>query len=106
VWRNTATGDVGVWLGNGVNAPTTIGMIGAAVDPAWVIKGVEDLSGNGKADIVWRHTNGDVAGWLGNGLTLGATGVIAGVPSAEWVIAGVGDLDGNGTADVVWRHSN
>ena len=34
------------------------------------------------------------------GLTLGATGIIAGV-ATEWVIAGLIDLDGNGKDDIV-----
>jgi hypothetical protein len=34
-----------------------MGVIATAVDPAWVIKGVGDLSGDGKDDIVWRHSN-------------------------------------------------
>jgi hypothetical protein len=48
---------------------------------------VVDLEGDGKDDIMWRNTaNGNVAGWLGNGLTLGPTGVIAGGVALEWEI--------------------
>lgn len=31
VWRNTSTGDVAVWLGNGVDPPTTTGVIAGSV---------------------------------------------------------------------------
>ena len=106
VLRNTDTGDVAGWQGNGVNAPTTTGIIATGVDAAWSIQGVGDLDGDGKADIVWRRRNGDVAGWLGNGLTLGQTGIIATGVDAAWSIQGVGDLSGDGKADIVWRHTN
>ena len=103
VLRNTDTGDVAVWQGNGVNAPTTTGVIAEEVSAAWVIAGIGDLDGNGKADIVWRNTaTGDVGVWLMNGLRLGSTGVIAGAVPAAWVIKGVGDLNGDGKADIVW----
>jgi hypothetical protein len=105
IWRNTDTGDVGVWLGNGVNAPTTLGVLAKAVEAPWVIMGVGDLNGDGKADIVWRNTDTrDVAGWLMNGLTIGSTGVLAGAVSAVWGIADIGDLGGDGRADIVWRN--
>jgi hypothetical protein len=67
---------------------------------------IEDVDGDGKDDIVWQHTNGDVAVWLGNGLTLGATGIIATGVDAAWTIRGVGDVSGDGKADIVWRHTN
>ena len=66
-----------------------------------------DISGDGKADVVLRNTStGDVGVWLGNGLTLGATGIIASAVPAEWVIADLGDLDGDGKADVVLRNTS
>jgi len=72
---------VAVWLGNGVNAPTTQGVIGGA-PLVWTIAGIGDTDGDGKADLVWRKTNtGAVAVWLGNGVNAPTTtGVIGGAP--------------------------
>jgi hypothetical protein len=84
VWRNTTTGDVAGWLMDGLSLDS-FGVIADAVSTDWVIKNVEDLDGNGKADLVWRHTNGDVAGWLMDGLGLDSFGVIATV-SDDWKI--------------------
>ncbi len=65
-----------------------------------------DIDGDGKADIVLRNMNtGDAGAWLGNGLTLGSTGLIAAGVAAEWVVVGNGDLDGDGKADIVLRNS-
>ena len=84
--RNTATGDVGAWLGNGLTLGST-GILTAALPAEWVIQGLGDLDGDGKDDIVVRNTStGDVGVWLGNGLTLGSTGVIAGSVPLEWEI--------------------
>ena len=107
VWRNTATGDVAVWLGNGVNPPTTTDVIGNAPLATWSIADIGDMDGDGKADLVWRNTaTGDVAVWLGNGVNPPTTtGVIGGAPLAIWSIAGIGDTDGDGKADLVWRNT-
>ena len=105
VWPNADTGDVGVWLMDGL----TVGLDGipGGAPMTWTIAGIGDLDGDDKADLVWRDTStGDVAVWLGNGLTLGATGVIATAVDPAWVIKGVGDLSGDGKDDIVWRHTN
>ncbi|PYR35405.1 MAG: hypothetical protein DMF90_13655 [Acidobacteria bacterium] len=72
----------------------------------WTIAGVGDADGDGKADLIWRHTqNGDVAVWLMNGSSVKQSAVVApGVP-LDWQIAGLGDLNGDGKVDVVWRHA-
>lgn len=63
-----------------------------------------DLDGDGKADIVWRHTsNGTTAIWLMNGTTIASLSFPGGVPAA-WEIVGIGDVNADGKADVMWRN--
>ena len=52
LWRNTLTGQVGVWLMNGptAKAATTIG----SPPLSWVINNVGDFNGDGKSDILWQ----------------------------------------------------
>jgi hypothetical protein len=54
---------------------------------AWQIAGVGDLDGDGKADLIWRHSQtGDVSAWLMDGATVKQAPVVApGVPLA-WQI--------------------
>jgi hypothetical protein len=107
LWRNSTTGDVYIWQMNG----TTIASQGdlGVVSPSsgWVIQGVGDFNGDGKADILWRNTtSGEIYIWLMNGSSIASQGSPATVsPSSGWVIQGTGDFDGNGASDVVWRNS-
>ena len=63
-----------------------------------------DVDGDGKTDLVWRHTNsGITAIWLLNETAIASSSFPGGV-SLVWQIAGVGDVNGDGMADVVWRN--
>lgn len=44
-----------------------------------------DLNGDGKADVMWQHSNGTVAVWLMNGTVIDSVGFPGGV-SPEWEI--------------------
>src|SRR5262249_7318482 len=106
------TGDVAVWFMTVTIDPPSQFKVrqaviaASAVPSAWQIAGVGDVDGDGRADLVWRHTQtGDVAGWLMHGATVVQSAVVAsGVPLA-WHIAKVVDIDGDGKADLVWRHT-
>ncbi len=109
LWRNTSTGDNAIWLMNGFTMTSSALIPGVAGAPsAWIIAGVGDFNGDGKADILWRNTStGDNAIWFMNGLTLSSSALIPGVPSAMpgWIIAGLGDFNGDGKADILWRNT-
>jgi len=64
-----------------------------------------DFNGDGKADILWRHSSGDVAIWLMNGSSV-VSAVVVGNVSLDWTIVGVGDFNGDGKADLLWRHAS
>jgi FG-GAP-like repeat/Cysteine-rich secretory protein family len=68
--------------------------------------GVEnDFNGDGKADILWRNTNGQVALWQMNGSMIQNASVIGGSTN-DWVIQDSGDFNGDGKADILWRNTN
>ena len=72
----------------------------------WQIAGIGDVTGDGKADIIWRNSsNGVVAVWLMSGSKIISVG-FPGSTSLDWDIQAVRDVDGNGQADILWRNSN
>ncbi|PYR35369.1 MAG: hypothetical protein DMF90_13885 [Acidobacteria bacterium] len=65
VWRHAQTGDVAVWLMNGVTVKT------GAHRGGWRAAGVADSIGSANRLDMWRQTQtGDVAVWLMNGVTV------------------------------------
>ena len=107
LWRHNS-GAVSIWQMNGTSVASkcTPGIGTAAAGPPgpdWQVAGLGDFSGDGKADILWRDTAGDLYIWLLNGCNVIGGGVLANYPNVKWQIAGVGDVDGDGKADILWR---
>jgi hypothetical protein len=92
---------VAVWRMNSLSI-RSVNFLGG-VSPEWEIAGMGDVSGDGKADLVWRNAkSGQVAVWLMNGENLAFSAFLIGV-SLDWEIAAIGDMDGDTKADLVWR---
>jgi hypothetical protein len=72
-----------IWLINGT-AVTSVASLGS-VTADWTIVGVGDFNGDGKADILWRHTSGDLYQWLLNGTSIIGTGSPGGA-GTDWQI--------------------
>ena len=71
-----------LWQMNGatIAASTTIANPGTA----WQVKAVGDLTGDGRADIVWRNTtDGSVVEWTMNGPTIASSAAVSN-PGLEW----------------------
>ncbi len=106
LWRNTANGQVFVWLMDGAQ-PIEQASPGI-VAQVWAIVGVGDFDGDDRADILWRNTsNGQVVIWLMNGTQRVGAGS-PGIAAAEWTIVGTGnfDADPQGRSDILWRRAN
>ena len=64
-----------------------------------------DLDGDGKADILWEHTDGRVAAWLMDGTTLKSAATL--LPAGTgWQLNLATDFDGDGKADILWQHDD
>ena len=66
-----------------------------------------DFNGDGKSDIAWRDTSGNVAIWEMNGTTvLNPNTAGVGNVATTWSIVGTGDFNGDGTWDILWLDTN
>jgi hypothetical protein len=69
------------------------------------IAATHDFNGDGKSDIAWRSTGGDVATWLMNGSTLASAAGLGSV-SNTWTMVGQRDFNGDGKADILWTNTS
>ncbi len=88
--------------GTTVLNPSTAGI--GNVPTTWSIVGTGDFNGDGKSDVVWHDTSGNIAIWFMNGTTIlnpNTAGV--GNVTTSFKIFGSGDFNGDGKSDVLWR---
>ncbi len=97
-----------------VQRATVVGPDGnpSVVGDPFSIVGIGDFDGDGKADMVWHHSQtNETQIWFMNGNQLVQRATVIGpdgnpsVAGDPFSIVGVGDLDGDGKADIVWHHS-
>lgn len=72
---------------------------------------VNDLNGDAHSDVLWRNTNGTLAGWLMKGNSIMSSGFITSggvvvTPGPTWSVAGISDFNGDGNSDVLWRNTD
>jgi hypothetical protein len=66
-----------------------------------------DFNGDGRADILFRHPNGEVYVWRSSlDFDAGYQGQSLGFTSLDWRIEGLGDFNGDERSDILWRHAN
>jgi hypothetical protein len=65
-----------------------------------------DFNGDGKSDVLWRNTTGDVVVWNSNSNAETFTGQDFGASTSSWQILGTGDFNADGKSDVLWRNTN
>jgi len=108
LWRND-DGTVTDWLNNGsgsfiANSDPTANLT-SSVD--WQVAGVADFNGDGRADILWSNSSGQIAEWTAN--SVGGFSINSGVSLSAgptWKVIGVADVNCDGRADILWRNDS
>jgi hypothetical protein len=98
---------------NGMLSISSAGLLPAVTDMSFNVAGIGDFNGDGKSDVLWRHTNGSNYVWNVNGavitngvLSITSQGLLPSVTAAGWSIQGVSDYNGDGKSDILWRNNS
>jgi alpha-tubulin suppressor-like RCC1 family protein len=104
VWQQT-NGDVVVWLMNGQNILSSVGLGGAP--PPWrvVAAGTMRVGGSAVPVLLWEQpTNGARVAWVMTPNLLGHSTVDYGVVPTAWSLVALADYDGDGESDFFWQN--
>lgn len=110
-----ASGQIGEWLGGASSREVRMtyitfvensAAVSRSVDASWSVVAVNDFNGDGRDDVIWRHTSGEMAQWLAhpNGSFTNNVAAPARVVDNSWKVIGSGDFNADGKADLLWRH--
>jgi len=70
---------------------------------------LSDFNGDGRSDILWRHTNGAVSTWQLGGFVHAdqmLASIFNGSADTSWKTIDAGDFNGDAISDILWRNSN
>ena len=106
--QNSATGAIAVWRGQADGSLVEAsGLAANALDASWKVAGIGDFNGDGRDDILYRHSSGIIGQWSGqSGQFTNNSGVAANAVDNGWGVVGIADYNGDGRDDILWRHSS
>src|SRR5262249_17858394 len=93
------------WLMNGTTRLSEVALDPAQLaDTSWKVAAVEDVSGDGRPDIVWQRDDGEVMAWVMKGTHQTAVRTMLTVADTRWRIRAGGDFGSTADVDLIWRH--
>jgi hypothetical protein len=80
---------------------TSVVATAGAVAPTVMVP--DDFNGDGKSDILWQNSGGNVVDWTMNGSQATSQALVGG--DSQWSIADTGDFNGDGKTDILWQNT-
>jgi hypothetical protein len=65
-----------------------------------------DFNGDGKADILLQHDNGQVAIWMMDGFNVLAGANVGPNVGPAWRVQEAADFNGDGKSDILWQNAD
>jgi Ca2+-binding RTX toxin-like protein len=108
VLLQSSSGGISVWRAQAGGTLVDAGNLAPnALDASWRVAGFGDFNGDGREDVLWRHSSGVIGQWSGQtGQFTNNSGVAANAVDNSWSVVGVADYNGDGRDDILWRHSS
>jgi hypothetical protein len=104
-----SSGTLTTWLGTANGSFTdNWSVFNVPLPTSWQIESIGDFNGDGRDDMLLRHTSGTLTNWLGtaNGSFADNWGTFNLPLPNEWQVAGTGDFNGDGLDDMLLRHTS
>jgi hypothetical protein len=93
-----------VWYMDGWRR-VAVGVVEAETDFGWAAVTMGDFNGDGRPDIVWRHSRtGANRIWYMDGHRKTGADALDTEADLAWQIVGTGDFNGDGKTDILWRN--
>jgi hypothetical protein len=106
-WSVALSGDGNTAILGGQDDNSFIGAAWVFVQSPPMATTTHDYNGDGKSDILWRDTSGNVAIWEMTGTSvLNPTASFVGNVATVWTIVGTGDFNADGKSDILWRDTS
>jgi hypothetical protein len=103
----TANGTVELTLNSGGTSGSLFSIPGlsSAMAHSSQLEGIADVNGDGREDLIWRDTSGNMVAWLiGNNATVFTTAALPTV-GHEWRLETLGRFNNDGKSDFLWRNT-
>jgi ELWxxDGT repeat protein len=111
-----ASGKINLWVTDGTSAGTSeltaagasssglspndfVGLPTSAGGPA------SDFNADGKSDLLWQNSSGEVVIWELNGTSVLRSASL-GNPGPSWHVKATGDFNGDGFSDILWQNDD
>jgi hypothetical protein len=85
-------------LGSSFLSPNNVG------DSGWKVVGAGDFNADGKPDMLYQHTDGSLAVWFLNGVTMTSSAFLTPVNAGGWKAVGLADFNKDGKVDILFQH--